>query len=285
MSDLVQQFNQTVVDYKKQNILLVEENERYHEYTNELNQTVKSLSKDLMQVQKSEENLKTAVEEYAAVQENLEEEIVTLTSHANELNVTIDSLNEALELFQEENRQFKELNEDLGEIVFFLEEEAEGVERSYEELAAHLADTILRKRVLAEIGLHERMKSERAGWQCGYKTAFSSQDFIKDEEAPIGYSSYDTVLGYIADSFFDDLCISRGNFETFLRHEVLLGGQKLWEITSRDLTAGVNMYTNEVLEFYFPDEGEDGVNKTAWDDADYDCNNIPPENRFFYTIS
>ncbi len=285
LSDLVQQFNQTVDDYKKQIILLTEENQRYYEYTNTLNQTVKSLSKELVEVRESEANLKVAVEGYATIQENLEEEIFTLTSHANELNVTIDSLNEALESFQEENSRFKELNEDLGEIVFFLEDEAQGVEKSYEELAAHLADTILRKRVLAEIGLHERMKSERAGWQCGYKTAFSSQDFIKDEEVPIGYSSYDIVLGYIAASFFDDLCISRGNFETFLRHEVLLGGQKLWEITSKDLTAGVNMYTTEVLEFYFPDEGEDGVNKTAWDDADYDCNNIPPENRFFYTTS
>lgn len=282
---MLEQFNETALEYEKQNKILIEENQRYDEYTNTLNETVQNLTSKLTEVQHSEATLIATVEGYAIVQEDLEEEIHNLTLHANELNITVDSLNDALVTFQEENKRFKELNEDLGEIVSFLEEEAEGVERSYAELAAYLADTILRKRVLAEIGLHERMKSELAGWQCGYKTAFSSQEFVQNEQIPIGYASYDTVVGYISDSFFHDLCISRGNFETFLRSEVLMRGQNLWEITSKNLAAGVNMYTTEVLEYYFPDEGEIGLNSTVWDEADYDCDNLSVENRFFYTVS
>lgn len=283
--ELVTQLNQSVLDFKEQNELLEGENDRLNQYTNTLNITVTNLSRELGDVRETEAELLIAVEGYIAVQETLEEELITLTSHANNLNITVDELSEAVSFFEEENKQFQELNEDLGQIVSFLADEAESVEETYAALASHLADTILRKQVLTEEALKNRMKSELAGWECGFRTAFSGQDFMKDENVPIGYSSYDTVMSYISGRFLGNLCLPRGNLETFLVDEVILAGQSIWEISSKDLSAGINIYTLNALDHYFPDEGEEGLNSTSWDEVDYDCSKLPFEQRYFYGAS
>ena len=281
-ADLASEFNNTLVEFQHQNELLRDENSRYIVYTNELNQTVDNLVAEVAEVRESEENLANTVEQFAVVAATLESEILILTNQTGDLNETESELNEAVALFVEENQQFRELNENLGKIVSFLEVEANGVQESYDELAKQLADTILRKEVLAEIGLKERMKAELSGWECGLLIAFGNQDFSEDQEIPIGYSDYYHVMNYISDKILSDLCIVQENLEVYLWEEVIPGKQ-IWDINLKDLAFGVNIYSAKVLDHYFPDENDtEGLENYVWNVADYDCRNLDLDDRYLY---
>jgi len=282
---LVIQLNSTLLAYQEQNLILHDENSRYQEYTDTLNKTVDGLVAELSGVAETEKQLTEAIAEYELMHQYLEAEILILTNRTGDLNETVHELNSIMEVFEEENNQFRELNQALGTIVTFLEVEANDVQMSYDELAKQLADTILRKEVLAEIGLKERMKADLAGWECGFSIAFGSQNFAKDEKVPIGYSSYDTVMNYISDKLLSDLCIVRGNLEVFLKSEVLPGSSNLWDINMKDLAFGLDIYSSRVLDHYFPNENEDGLAKSDWNAADYECINLSLADRYLYSAS
>ena len=280
------QLNATLDEFKEQNILLLDENARYEEYTRTLNETVDDLVTELVDVRNTEKQLENALDDYELVARTLRTEISILANHTDELNQTVQELDSAIDIFEEENQQFRELNEDLRKIVSFLEVEANDVQTSYEELAQQLADTILRKEVLAEIGLQERMKSELSGWECGFLTAFGDKDFGKDPQVAIGYSSYDTVMNYISDRLLSDVCIVRGNLELFLRSEIVPDGTELWDITMKDLAFGVNIYSAKVLNHYFPGENDtEGLENSTWNAADYECSNLDVGDRYSYVAS
>jgi hypothetical protein len=242
-----------------------------------------SLVSNLTEVTESETNLAKTVEEFTTMASILESEILILTNQSGDLNDTVAELSQAVTVFEVENQQLSELNDDLGLIVSFLETEANSVQTSYSELAQQLADTILYKQVLAEIGLKERMKADIAGWECGLLTAFANQDFSEDQELPIGYSNYDYVMNYISDSLLSDLCIERGNLELYLRSEIVPNAEYLWEINMQDLTFGINIYSAIVLKHYFPDENDPGVEDAAWNAANYDCKNLDFADKYFYS--
>lgn len=283
---MTSQLNSTLVEFKDQNEILRDENDRYQEYTNTLNETVQSLVVELADVGESEKRLTEAIDEYEVAAANLELEILSLTNQTGDLNDTVNELHVAVSIFEEENDKIRELNEDLGKIVGFLQVEADSVQKSYAELAEQLADTILRKEILAEVGLKERMRSELAGWECGFLTAFGNQDFSKNQEISIGYSNYDFVMSYISDRLLSDLCIVRANLEVYLRNEVITSGSYLWDINMKDLAFGINMYASDVLDHYFPSENDiNGLENVVWNIADYDCRNLDLDDRYFYAVT
>jgi len=282
--ELAKQINETLLDFKEQNEELKGQNDQLIQTTDALKADVANLTLNLDDVRETEAQLKKDVEELKAVEERLQEDKLTLTTQTEVLNSTVEKLSDEVSNFKKENKEFKELNEELRQIVSFIDDEAENVERTYEALTAYLADAIIRKQVLTMTALKEGMKKELAAWECGFRTAFSGQDFLKDENAPIGYSSYDTVMSYTG-KFLQNLCLLRGNLETFLVNEVILSGQSIWEISSKDLSAGINIYTTNALGHYFPDEGEEGVNRTSWDEIDYDCSELPIDQRYYYAVA
>lgn len=277
--DLVSEFNATIVKYQEQNNILREENTRYIESTNKLNQTVGDLAGELATLRESEQALAETVEHYGEVARILESEVVILTNQTDDLNETISELNFIVANFTEENNRFRELNANLRTIVSFLEDEADDVQTSYAELAQHLADTIEQKRVLAEIALKERMNSELMCWECDLETAFVNQDFT----ISLGYSNYEDVMSYISGKILSDVCIVRDNLEFYLMNKVINGGYALHDITLNDLALGVNEYLEKVLDHYFPGENESGLGNDVWDAANYDCRNLDLGDRYYYT--
>uniref|UniRef100_A0A7S3QD00 Uncharacterized protein n=1 Tax=Chaetoceros debilis TaxID=122233 RepID=A0A7S3QD00_9STRA len=284
VEETVKQLNETLLDFKEQNEELKGQNDQLLQTSDALRGDIANLTLNLDDVRETEAQLKEDVAELKTVEERLKEDKITLTAQADNLNSTVEKLSEEVSNFKKENKEFKDLNEELRQIVSFIGDEAENVERTYEALTSYLADAIIRKQVLTMTALKEGMKKELAAWECGFRTAFSGQDFLKDENAPIGYSSYDTVMSYTG-KFLQNLCLLRGNLETFLVNEVILSGQSIWDISSKDLSAGINIYTTNALDHYFPDEGEEGLNSTSWDEIDYDCIELPIEQRYYYAVA
>jgi len=284
IEETAKQLNETLLDFKEQNEELKGQNDQLLQTSDALRGDIANLTLNLDDVRETEAQLKEDVAELKTVEERLKEDKITLTAQADNLNSTVEKLSEEVSNFKKENKEFKDLNEELRQIVSFIGDEAENVERTYEALTSYLADAIIRKQVLTMTALKEGMKKELAAWECGFRTAFSGQDFLKDENAPIGYSSYDTVMSYTG-KFLQNLCLLRGNLETFLVNEVILSGQSIWDISSKDLSAGINIYTTNALDHYFPDEGEEGLNSTSWDEIDYDCIELPIEQRYYYAVA
>lgn len=282
LKDWAKNINATIEEYKEQNEILKTENGKFEEYTKTLNNTVDNLVAELAKSVEAEQQLRNTVQDYEELKQTLNAEILHLVNHTNDLNETVMELNHATALYEEQNQKLSSLNEDLNSVVGFLQEEVDGVHSSYESLVGTLADTILRKEVLAEIALMERIRKDISGWECGFTAAFANEDFGKDGEVAIGYSSYDTVMNYINDRILSDVCVQRGNFELYLSSEILLPGQKKWEINRNDLVNGVNLYLTEVLNHYFPGEG--GSDKIDWNTADYDCRNLAYEDRFSFNV-
>ena len=236
---------------------------------------MQQLSDDLASSAATQEALTDSLVEYVTIRQNLEYEIDLLSNTAGDLNSTVQELNEAIQEFESENQRFRL-------IVSFLEDEANGVKESYDDLANALAETILRKNALVQIGVEERMKAELAGWECGLPIAFVMHQFAQNFNLPIGYIYYDDVMGYVDDKLLSDFCIDTENFESYLENEIVPQGKSLWTLNLSDFTRGVNLYTWEVHSFYFPDGAEDGVNSTAWVEAYFECNNLSKEDRYIY---
>ncbi len=274
--ELIKQFDDANEELKSLNAELEHENMRYISYTEDLNRTVEELVKDLAASTATRQALSESLDEYIEIKDNLEEELVILYDTTGDLNSTVQELRVAIEEFQEENERFRT-------IVSFLEEEADGVQHSYDELAQALADTILRKSTLAEIGVKERMKAELAGWECGLRTAFGNQQFTENVNLPIGYVYYDDVIKYVDNRLFDDFCVNSFEFEQFLKENIIDEGDSVWTINLSDFTRGVNIYISGALNYYFPDEHDtNGLDNEVWDEANYQCSNLSQDQRYNY---
>lgn len=274
--DLVHEFNNTNVEFQRLNEELTVENNRYYDYTKTLNNTVSRLVNDLAVSTESQLALKNSLDEYRVLSTKLEQEVLSLSMTTGDLNSTVKDLNDAIEVFQEENDRFRT-------IVSFLEGEANGVQKSYDELTKALGDTILRKRALAEIVVEERMKTELAGWECGLVTAFGTQQFAKDISNPIGSMYYNEVLTYTDNKILSDFCVNKEDFELFVKNEFVFNGDILWNINLGDFTRAVNIYTATALNYYFPDQGDkNGLQSEIWEEANYECKNLLQDTKFTF---
>jgi len=274
--ELVVQLNNTNINFSNLNSELQSENSRYFNYTQRLNETVQELVTDLAASTAAKEDLTNALNDYKEIRATLEKEVEELSDTAGNLNSTVQDLNEAIADFQEENDRFRI-------IVTFLEDEADGVQKSFTELTVALAETILRKNALAEIAVEERMKAELAGWECGLVTAFGTTSFVQNVDAPIGFTHYNDVMDYVEKKLLSDFCVDTIELESYLEKEILEEGQNLWTISLNDLTRGANSYTYKVLDYYFPDEEENGLDSVTWDAANHDCTNLPEDKKFVFS--
>ena len=280
---LVQELDSTNEDLRYINEKLSDENNELEEQILFFNGSNALLSEQLSNLSLENDSMNSTLQQFQVVAHALDVDLFEFGTSAEDLNLTIQELDEAVDRLITQNEEFSELNEDLETIAIFLQGSVEGVDQSYEELAETLADTIVKKRALAETGLKDRMRAEMAGWECGLSIAFGSLPFGRDETIAIGNSQYGDVITYIDQKILSDMCIDPGNLQLYLNSEVLTQGYDPWDISMKDLAFGVNAYIGKVFDYYFPDEHLKGrAWDEAWDDANYDCNNLPDDLIFKY---
>jgi hypothetical protein len=277
-------FNSTILAYKLLNNQLKEENEIYALNNKNLEDTIENLDDQIVELQKTEVDLRSSVEEYQGANQQLELKLLALEQLRDNLNDTVLDLTVAINDFKAENDRMLEINKELNTVLSFINETFEDTEQTYEELISALDETIVQSRVLAEEGLKSRMKTEANGWECGLSIAFASESFIKDTTLPIGTEYYLFVIDYIESKVLADLCIDTTNFELFITKEILGGGLVVSDASITDLTLGLNVLANQAFQYYFP-TGNGGLSDEDWVLANYDCENLKNEQKFTYDPS
>lgn len=235
---------------------LSDENDRFSSLNGELNATVKELS-------------------------IINGQFGLLNEQLNQSNAELERLN--IELGNR-TAEFQEHNEDLRSLVGFLNETSFELGQSVAALTNFLDDGVKFYQSSSLRALELDYLVLIRSWDCDYRDFFLGEDFTVDSSAPVGAERYPFVLSYVEDRVLDDLCLDSSDWEIFMEQEVVNG--PIEELTTTHLIRGVQNYTTQALEFYFPSNDADEVNEATlkwrdWSDADYMCANLP--RRFSWT--
>mmetsp|Transcript_21525 Transcript_21525/g.31832 ORF Transcript_21525/g.31832 Transcript_21525/m.31832 type:complete len:329 (-) Transcript_21525:81-1067(-) len=275
--------NTTNLEYESLNQDLQSTLNQYQQQNDYLNSTVLSLNNEVDDLEKIQKHLNQTIDEYETRTQALQMEVASLSDLSVDLNSTILDLDQQVDALEEQNAIYSKLNEDLGTVVSFLEDTSLSSEQTYEALASSLAEQILtRQRLLVE-DKHIKYDTMLIHWDCDLDSTFRLRSFVKDDTTPITSAYYSGVIEYLEEQLLSELCIDTQDLETFLRNEVLGPNFELESIALVDLKSGVSEYTLELLNYYFPDEGEvGGLTGDDWSAASYNCANLPPEKLFVF---
>jgi len=284
--ELLLQFNASNIELKEMGVKLVGENEDYESFVMNLNQTMYDLREETTFLNASRAILNSTVEDFKAINMRLQLQVDYFAEETQNLNNTVDKISGTLEEYKVENKYFIELNGNLSVIVDFIMGETSVIQKSYEELVSNLATIITVKGRLARVGLKDRMQAEIAGLECGLLVAFGTEPFIQNVTLSIGKFSYAHVIDYVNLKLFKDLCIDVQDFQLFLRRKILSPGLGIHEINIQDLTRGINMYTSEVINYYFYNFGEHkSMEDSDWEEVNYECNNLVESKKFIFVAA
>lgn len=230
---------------------LSDENDRYSSLNGELNATVVELS-------------------------NINRQFGALNVQLNQSNVELARLN--LELGNQ-TAEFQEHNEELRSLVGFLNQTTFELGQSVEALTDFLDDGVQFYQSSSLRALELDYLVLLRSWDCDFRDFFLGEDFTIDATASIGVERYPLVLEYVENRILDDLCLDSSDWETFIETVVVEG--PIEELTTTNLIRGVQNYTTQAFQFYFPSDDDEtsGPNPplqwSDWSDADYQCANLP----------
>jgi len=159
------------------------------------------------------------------------------------------------------------LNEDITGVVGFLNETSLGFETSLEVVAKVLADQIVANQALVLETLENTYRQRINDWDCEYRDKFREFDWGTNYALPI--TDLDSVITYLDDRIFNEVCWDASNFVEFLNAEY-----PNLDITSYRVVRSVIVYSDRALDYYFPESGEVGLTAKEWSDASYSCENL-----------
>lgn len=169
----------------------------------------------------------------------------------------------------QENQRLQTLNSNLEILVGFLNETSGEITETLEGITEFLAEQIVGNRQLLLENLQNSFSSQINSWDCAFRDTFRGESFILDEDSPIGINVGE-VLAHVEDRILSEFCVDRVDFENYLERRY-----GLLDMTTNQWYQGVAIYTNDVLNYYFPDPGRPGLTPNDWAEADYDCVNVP----------
>jgi len=239
------------------------ENERFRQLNDELKESTDELA---LEVGKLEEN----VGDLTARNAELRNLTIVLQGETDRLGDQVDSLNTTAASLAQENERLQSLNSNLATIVGFLNETNGEITETLEGVTEFLADQIVGNRQLLLANLENSFSSQINNWDCAFRDTFRGESFILDEDSPIGINNVGEVLAHVEDRILSEFCANRIDFENYLEGRYGLSG-----MTANQLYQGVAIYTNDVLNYYFPDPGRPGLTPDDWAEAGYDCVNVP----------
>jgi len=276
---LTKSLNTTVHELEEQNEILTESNEEYERLNDELNETASALESEVDDLEGAIDDIGETVLEAARLNDDLFDENVVLEGLNGTLTSKVDTINGVILDMNGEIDRLEETVDDLESILGFLEDAADEVDESVEEIAAFLADQIEKNENLLVENLQNTLIQTATGWVCSFQSFFANAAFIENPDTPIGAADYPEVLLYIERNVLEPLCLDVVDFESFLAADNGLSTPPV-EVTVNQLISSVSEYTTSALNYYFPDEGEEGLTNEDWEAAQYDCSNLPDELKF-----
>mmetsp|Transcript_47928 Transcript_47928/g.70969 ORF Transcript_47928/g.70969 Transcript_47928/m.70969 type:complete len:448 (+) Transcript_47928:97-1440(+) len=206
-----------------------------------------------------------------------------LSEQSNELKSMETNLTTYIEDMIVENARFEQINANLSTIVDFVSSSGKGVTQSYTALTLFLETSIENNQRLLLNRMKFNMNAKVKNWKCGLKDEFP--DATEDTVISIrGGGLYPEILNYLNNTVLSELCIDVSDFERYLQdwyNDENGSSNNTTNITLNELTFGLNFYSLEVFNYYFPDNSVVvGITEEEWAEADYQCRNFPPGKQF-----
>lgn len=301
LEGLTDDLNETVTYYAELNAIFNESNAYYQELNDDFNQSLTVAQALNTELNGTVERLQREVDELEALKNNLTDELdrsealntqlMGTVEDLNEtkaaLNTKINDLNTQVDGLEEQNQVLNNLTRDLLTILSFLNETSGEVNESVEAISAYLADQINENRILLLGKLKYTYIQKTSNFKCNYDSRFGNLEWGVDKSLPIGATNYSDVIDYVNETVLTEICANSTDFEYFLVTESELGYDGAVppvNITSDQLIVGVDIYTTSLLDYYFPDAEESGLNMTDWVLAEFECEGLR-EKQFLYGVS
>lgn len=245
---------------------LATENANYEQLNNELNATADRLEQEV-------EFFEVAIGELVLENENLSNLTASLQGVTEQLGNLTTSQNETLtELYtvlndvSTENDRLEQLTTDLLTVVSYLNDTSLGFGDTLQQITNFIAGQITTNQVFLAIDLEQTYTSKIDNWDCDYQIEFREEVFAQNYDNPI--SDMPRVLDYFDQRIFNEVCIDVDDFEAFLVNEYPS------DVTTNNFERALNNYTAATFDFYFPEEGEEGITLSEWAEASFKCSNL-----------
>jgi hypothetical protein len=150
--------------------------------------------------------------------------------------------------------------------VSFLNVASVETDYSLEEITDFLSSQILINQVLAIKSLENTYRQRLLAWDCKYRDVFRERTFGSDFDALI--TDRDNVLMYIYQWILSEIGLDEGDFYIYLLRIFHDG------LTSYRLIRGYIEYTTKSMDYYFPENDENGLSQEEWSDASLSCENL-----------
>jgi hypothetical protein len=262
---------------------LLEQNEEYATLNIQLNETNLALSSEVNRLENATNLLERQNEQLFILTESLSSETSQLESSNEQLNETVVGLEGMVVDFELENNRLTQLNSDLGTVVTFLNTTTANLNETFEAVTTFLAGQINVNTFLVLETLQNTYQQRLSSWDCDFRDAFRSRDFVNDGSIPIGADDYPAVVAYVDEQLLTELCLDQADFEQYLESAVVQGGiVPPVSTTVNQLITGVQTYTNLAVDYYFPDNGDavGGLTDEDWIAATFNCDNLSADLQF-----
>lgn len=240
--------------------------------------SITSLNEELKLTQQSLEEEKNM---YILITESLESSNVLLSSE-------ISNLGDQLADMKTQNELLSKNNNDLQAILQFLNQAGIDLNTTTNEISEYLADEIEENSNAFLQNLKLYYQKVYKFWYCtsSFDSEFINKPWISNEDAAIGANDYESVLVFVDDNVFQELCASRSDFENFLVSDRIIdyqGTAPPIHISVKTLKAGIERYSTLMMDYYFPLNDDSGLSASDWRDNKYKCQNIPSGERYVWT--
>jgi len=281
----------SVEELREENKKLSASNVEYRALNAELQTSGEALTGELDELTDLTETLTKSVKDYEQLSDELSAEVTKLEAANEDLDTQIVDLGTEVTNLGDENDRLSKLIEDFDKIEEFLSEQAENIQDSVEQLASFLSDQIDTNSDLVLTRMATAAQQKTYSWVCGYDLTYRGFPFSNDPNAEIGSTFYPMVAvgegndqGYVEETVLSELCLDSTDFELYLANFIGTTSVPPVEVTTNELQSCVSRYVDLAMDWYYPgtdqaDEG--GVSKDDWAAANFDCENLPREKKFF----
>jgi len=290
-----EKLNESNMLFQEQNEQLTESLTEANDLIIELNETIDELSITVENITQINEDLNISLEDALELNADLDEQVNNLTDANEALNATNQDLAEQIANLTAENKELEALLDDLRDLMQWLNETSGDFNESLQEIADELAAQVQENREILLTHTQQTYSEYRSptDFNCAYGNRFGNQlPWGTEFSLPIepNGGDYDVVIAYSDVMVLSPVCANLTDFELFLSTDDEVGYQPSGvmpprDISSNQLLGGQMKYTAALMDYYFPNPGEDGLTLDDWIVANYTCDNLPPDQRFVYGAS
>lgn len=296
-ADLNQQLNSSnaVLEMQVQNFAnttetLTSEVDRLGEENEMLANSAEALEMEIDNLGAQVNNLTDANTNLTALNDELVVQVDELSSNVTQLEGVNDDLQQANQNLTNEvdrlvdaNADLEDQVNDLTSILQFLNGTIGSINDTFAEAVEVLTGLLQGNQVVLLANMQTSYGATVDGWKCDFVSDFAGEAFIEDPNSPIGEIDYTGVIGNVERNVLGPLCLETTDFEDYVNTAFLSkppGPPPPNTVTWNQLNSAVERYTTFAIDYYFPDEGEDGLTTENWADAGYRCEGLPADLRF-----